>query len=156
MGAGQSKPSSLTGATSASLSATVISSASGTQPNTTSSSADSSAANESTTTKQESGGCPMKNADGSYRIMPGFSSLIGRMSGHPPVDVSKVNQPIDATGEGVAEVDDDASSNASKAVASSGCPVKHDGGSSSRSFNIFRRGGSGPGSANINDTKQYT
>jgi cytochrome c heme-lyase len=93
----------------------------------------------------------MKNADGSYRIMPGFSSLIGRMSGHPPVDVSKVNQPVDATGEGVAEVDDDASSNASKAVASSGCPVKHDGGSSSRSFNIFRRGGSGPGSANIND-----
>ena len=31
----------------------------------------------------ESGGCPMKNADGTYRTMPGFASLFGAK--HPPV-----------------------------------------------------------------------
>jgi len=33
--------------------------------------------------KEESGGCPMKNADGTYRTMPGFASLFGAK--HPPV-----------------------------------------------------------------------
>ena len=33
---------------------------------------------------EESGGCPMKNADGTYRTMPGFASLFGAK--HPPVD----------------------------------------------------------------------
>ena len=32
---------------------------------------------------EESGGCPMKNADGTYRTMPGFASLFGAK--HPPV-----------------------------------------------------------------------
>jgi hypothetical protein len=36
----------------------------------------------------ESGGCPMKNADGTYRTMPGFSSLFGAK--HPPVDGNAV------------------------------------------------------------------
>ena len=32
---------------------------------------------------EESGGCPMKNADGTYRTMPGFASLFDAK--HPPV-----------------------------------------------------------------------
>ena len=45
----------------------------------------------------------------------------------------------------------DAPSLQSTAIGSSGGPVKHDGSSSSRSWNILRRGGSGPGSDNLAD-----
>lgn len=40
---------------------------------------------------EESGGCPMKNADGTYRTMPGFASLFGAK--HPPVAENTVVAP---------------------------------------------------------------
>ena len=43
---------------------------------------------ESSKKAEESGGCPMKNADGTYRTMPGFASLFGAK--HPPVDGNAV------------------------------------------------------------------
>jgi hypothetical protein len=62
-----------------------------TQPSSSSSSSSLSAANPDLSiknAKEESGGCPMKNADGTYRTMPGFASLFGAK--HPPVDGNAV------------------------------------------------------------------
>merc|ERR1719296_293353 len=85
----------------------------------------------------EGGGCPMKNADGSYRAMPGFASLFGKMpGGHPPVDASKIDT---ASASPTPPVADESAGTAG------GCPVKP----SSRSWNVFRRGGSGPGSDGV-------
>mmetsp|Transcript_15702 Transcript_15702/g.34010 ORF Transcript_15702/g.34010 Transcript_15702/m.34010 type:complete len:635 (+) Transcript_15702:66-1970(+) len=103
---------------------------------------------------KESGGCPMKNADGTYRIMPGFASLFGKMGGHPPVDASKINvssgeSAAAAAAVGAANNDGNAAPSQTQSTSSSsGCPVKHDN-SSSRSWNILQRGGSGPGSDNL-------
>jgi len=100
----------------------------------------------------------MKNADGSYRSLPDFASLFGGKMpfGHPSVDASKINNPTSASAgvEASATVNaspptsNDAPSPQSTASGSSGCPVKP---SARSSWNILRRGGSGPGSNNLAD-----
>ena len=95
--------------------------------------------NDSVSTKEQSngGGCPMKNIDGSYRIMPGFASLFGKMAGHPPVDVSKIKVANDAqdVSTSTANTTTDSNSNVTDSTVqqSIGCPVKN--GSSSSSWN---------------------
>ena len=95
------------------------------------------------------GGCPMKNADGSYR-MAGLGALFGMGGRHPKVDADEVIIRNEGGGGGsgsdqVARGNDSASSTATGESAPppadgrpSGCPVKRDGGSSG-SWNIFRR-----------------
>ena len=105
------------------------------------------------------GGCPMKNSDGSYRIMPGFGSLFGKLGGsaHPPVDVSKINT---TTTDGASNSNSVAAEQLSKSTSddeedtisrSSGCPVKP---SQRSSWNILKRGGPGPGSAGASSATQ--
>lgn len=42
---------------------------------------------------EESGGCPIKNADGTYRTMPGFASLFGAKVPEKSVDPSTSSRP---------------------------------------------------------------
>lgn len=93
----------------------------------------------------------MKNADGSYRVMPGFASLFGggaRGRHHPPVDAAK----IDARAEPAVVPESLAEANVGDAAGGTGgggCPVKpadRSSLSSLRSWSILSRGGSGPGS----------
>lgn len=110
--------------------------------------------NDSVSSKeQSSGGCPMKNIDGSYRIMPGFASLFGKMAGHPPVDVSKIKVANDAqdVSTSTANTTADSSSIDSTVQQSSGCPVKNS--SSSSSWNILRRGAA-PSPSEVESTQQ--
>lgn len=79
----------------------------------------------------------MKNADGSYRTMPGFSSLFGR---HPP---------IDKPAEAAANAADSCTKNSSEQP--SGCPVK--GPSRSAAISLFSRSGPGPGGSSTADPK---
>jgi len=95
----------------------------------------------------------MKNADGTYRIMPGFASLFGRM-GHPPISSENVTIAESPTslekntiGNPTGTGNDSSNSNSN----SGGCPVKHDGGSL-RAFQALRRGGAGPGSDNLSSS----
>ncbi|KAL7435562.1 hypothetical protein ACHAXH_006899 [Discostella pseudostelligera] len=63
------------------------------------------------------GGCPMRNADGSYRSMPGFASLLGKLGGgsqHPPIPSTSTS----ATGA--------ATSNESSAPTATATAVKYD------------------------------
>lgn len=114
--------------------------------------------NDSVSTKEQSngGGCPMKNIDGSYRIMPGFASLFGKMAGHPPVDVSKIKVANDAqdVSTSTANTTTDSNSNVTDSTVqqSIGCPVKN--GSSSSSWNILRRGKSPSSSSEVESTQQ--
>lgn len=80
----------------------------------------------------------MKNADGSYRTMPGFSSLFS--SRHPPV-VDK-SQPT-TTAATVVENEKE----------TSGCPVQ--GPSRSKALSLFSRSGPGPGSTTSDAQQQY-
>jgi len=116
--------------------------------------------NDSVSTKEESsgGGCPMKNTDGSYRIMPGFASLFGKMAGHPPVDVSKIKvanneaQDVSTSTANITDSNSNTNTTANNAQQSSGCPVKN-GSSSSSSWNILRRGAA-PSSSEVESTQQ--
>ena len=71
MGAGQSKQQ-LAKPSSSSSSSSLSATSSETSPNSFIKKAE-----------EESGGCPMKNADGTYCTMPGFAPLFGAK--HPPV-----------------------------------------------------------------------
>ncbi|KAL7496191.1 hypothetical protein ACHAWT_009944 [Skeletonema menzelii] len=88
---------------------------------------------------KEGGGCPMKNADGTYRTMPGFASIF-KSRKHPPIDSTKIveadDQPSVATTTTTTTVVEDDNKDSSKK--SSGCPVKAE---SRASWNILRRGG---------------
>lgn len=83
----------------------------------------------------------MKNSDGSYRIMPGFSSLFGR---HPRVATS------DSTGESTPTESTDKGNTNNEP--SSGCPVR--GPSRVKALSLFSRSGPGPDSPNL-DRQQY-
>jgi len=87
-------------------------------------------------------------ADGSYPAMAGFTSLFGKKGGHPPIDATKkINETTTTT-----TAAETSSSSTSSESESAGCPVKkNDGASSSRSWNIFKRGGPGPGSDGLKE-----
>jgi len=117
--------------------------------------------NDSVSSKEQSssgGGCPMKNIDGSYRIMPGFASLFGKMAGHPPVDVSKIKttesdaQDVSTSTIKTTTENGNTNTTANTVQQSSGCPVKN--GSSSSSWNMLRRGGNSPSSSEVESTQQ--
>ena len=74
-------------------------------------------------TAEGGGGCPMKNADGTYRTMPGFASIF-KSRKHPPIDSTKIveaDQPVATTASTTSEND---MKDSSKSSSSSGCPVK--------------------------------
>mmetsp|Transcript_17356 Transcript_17356/g.25862 ORF Transcript_17356/g.25862 Transcript_17356/m.25862 type:complete len:611 (-) Transcript_17356:33-1865(-) len=95
--------------------------------------------NDNTSSASEGGGCPMKNADGTYRTMPGFASIFkGRK--HPPIDSTKIveaDQPAATTTTTTTTTSEDGAKDTPK---SSGCPVKAE---SRASWNILRRGNGG-------------
>ena len=125
--------------------------------NASSSSAESSSSSSSNEGAATGGGCPMKNSDGSYRIMPGFASLMGKMGvagGHPPVDVGKITTSDGASIDTESNNDNANESQPPTTSSSGGCPVKHTSSTSSSSWNILRRGGSGPGSTTDPTTQQ--
>ena len=122
---------------------------------------DTTSTNESSSKEQQSssgGGCPMKNMDGSYRIMPGFASLFGKMAGHPPVDVNKIkvandSQDVSTSTANTTVENGNTITSASTVQQSSGCPVKN-GSSSSSSWNILRRGAALSSSSEVESTQQ--
>ncbi|KAL7479949.1 hypothetical protein ACHAW6_005664 [Cyclotella cf. meneghiniana] len=135
MGSGQSQP--VIDASSSSSpveNATVRSDASSVVAN----AATSTASADSSNATSSAGGCPMKNADGSYRTIHGFSSLFGRPAGHPPVTESKTPDQ-DSSKETII---------VTNAQSSGGCPIKHQD-DKQRGLNIFSRYGPGPGSSNL-------
>ncbi|KAL9188963.1 hypothetical protein ACHAXT_011453 [Thalassiosira profunda] len=154
MGAGQSKQPPAAPPAAAVVAASDLAAA--TNATTNANAAESSTpANASSAGESGGGGCPMKNPDGSYRVMPGFASLFGKMGDHPPVDKEKVQLSSAATAsndQGTAE--SSGGSNGGGNESGSGCPVKHSG--SSRGWNLLRRSGPGPGSDGLSQsTQQY-
>ena len=92
----------------------------------------------------------MKNADGTYRTMPGFASIF-KSRKHPPIDSIKIveqagDQPAITASAALTTLDDN-DNNKDSVVKSSGCPVKAE---SRASWNILRRGGN-----NNNTQQQY-
>lgn len=84
----------------------------------------------------------MKNADGTYRTMPGFASIFkGRK--HPPIDSTKIVEADDNTQTSTSSSTNTVDNNSvkdSSGKSSSKCPVKAE---SRASWNILRRGKSG-------------
>ena len=83
----------------------------------------------------------MKNADGTYRTMPGFASIFkGRK--HPPIDSTKIVEADDTqtSTSSSSTITVDNNSDKDSSGKSSGCPVKAE---SRASWNILRRGKGG-------------
>ena len=97
--------------------------------------------NNNNSAPKEGGGCPMKNADGTYRTMPGFASIF-KSRKHPPIDSTKI---VEADDQPSVATTTTASASVDDSTKPSGCPVKAE---SRASWNILRRGG------NNKDTQQ--
>ena len=134
MGAGQSKPTPDASSSPSLIPTTsILTDTSSAASNATAIDASTKDANSS------SGGCPMKNSDGSYRSMPGFGSLFGR---HPPVPEKVMES---AASDSLKE-SNETNTNSS----SSGCPVQ--GPSRSKAISLFSS--SGPSPATADATRQ--
>ena len=96
----------------------------------------------------------MKNADGTYRTMPGFASIFKNRKHHPPIDSTKT---VEAGGQPSLSSSstatlDDVERNKKEDSVNNKCPVKAE---SRASWNILRRGGSSSNNNNNSTDKQY-